>query len=335
MSLDLTSWEAASDLIHGWEAAGEIDPVRVIPTTVPEAVDAYIADGRARRLADTTISKHREILERRFLEFCKTHGIEHVGELSTQALRQFRGSWNYSAITSKKRLEYVKAFLQFCVHQSWLRSNPADGVKPPRVDDSPTLPFSDSEVQRILTACATARTKNKWGKQIRLRWTAMTLLLRYSGMRISDASTLERSRLVNSRLLLRTQKTKKHVWIPLPAPVVKALEKCPNRCAEYFFWSGHGKRTSAVNLWERAYQAVFRNANVEGAHIHRFRTTFAVDLLSHGTSVETVATLLGNSPAIVLKHYAPWVQSRQLALEAEVRKIWTAEMADARGRMEA
>jgi hypothetical protein len=36
-------------------------------------------------------------------------------------------------------------------------------------------------------------------------------------------------------------------------------------------------------------------------HIHGFRTTFAVDLLTHAASVETVA-LLGHSPAIVLKH---------------------------------
>jgi hypothetical protein len=32
--------------------------------------------------------------------------------------------------------------------------------------------------------------------------------------------------------------------------------------------------------------------------------------------------LLGNTVAIVEKHYAPWVASRQIALEAAVRQTW-------------
>ena len=34
------------------------------------------------------------------------------------------------------------------------------------------------------------------------------------------------------------------------------------------------------------------------------------------------ATLLGNSPAIVMKYYAPWVKSRQESLNLEIEKAW-------------
>jgi hypothetical protein len=47
-----------------------------------------------------------------------------------------------------------------------------------------------------------------------------------------------------------------------------------------------------------------------------------VDLLRKGVSLENVATLLGNSVRIAEKHYAPWVQARQAALEGAVAKAW-------------
>jgi hypothetical protein len=42
-----------------------------------------------------------------------------------------------------------------------------------------------------------------------------------------------------------------------------------------------------------------------------FRHTLAVELLENKVSVEHVAAILDNSPAIMHKHYAPWIASRQ------------------------
>ena len=52
------------------------------------------------------------------------------------------------------------------------------------------------------------------------------------------------------------------------------------------------------------------------------RDTFSVRMLEKGVPVETVTAILDNTPAVVLKHYAPWVESRQRSLEAAVRKAW-------------
>jgi hypothetical protein len=52
------------------------------------------------------------------------------------------------------------------------------------------------------------------------------------------------------------------------------------------------------------------------AHPHRFRDTFAVELLQNGVSLEDVSKLLGHSSVkITEKHYAPWVKGRQERLE--------------------
>jgi site-specific recombinase XerD len=64
-------------------------------------------------------------------------------------------------------------------------------------------------------------------------------------------------------------------------------------------------------------------AGVADGHSHRLRDTFSVDLLQNGVSLETVSQLLGHtSIKTTQKHYAPWVKTRQDALEAAVMGTW-------------
>jgi site-specific recombinase XerD len=48
---------------------------------------------------------------------------------------------------------------------------------------------------------------------------------------------------------------------------------------------------------------VFAAAKVENGHSHRFRHTFATELLKQGVSTLMVATLFGNAEQIVIKHH--------------------------------
>ena len=92
-------------------------------------------------------------------------------------------------------------------------------------------------------------------------------------------------------------KTRVPVYVPLPPIAVRALRAAadmfPNR--ECFFWTGTGKLETAVKSWKRTLARIFELANVQGGHAHRFRGTFAVDLLLHDVPLETVA----NSSATV------------------------------------
>lgn len=107
----------------------------------------------------------------------------------------------------------------------------------------------------------------------------------------------------------------------MPDFVIRALNALPGR--EYVFWSGHGKLSSALGDWARAFKSLAKHAGVEGFHFHRLRDSFAVSLLEQGVDIETVAVLLGHSSsAVTRKHYNPWIKSRQLALEAAVRQAW-------------
>jgi hypothetical protein len=56
-SLDLRSWEAASELVRGWEASGEVGVVKPEIPTVAEAVTKFIEDAIARHLAGVRIER--------------------------------------------------------------------------------------------------------------------------------------------------------------------------------------------------------------------------------------------------------------------------------------
>ncbi len=56
---------------------------------------------------------------------------------------------------------------------------------------------------------------------------------------------------------------------------------------------------------------MFKKSKVKDAHAHRFRHTLATRLLEQDASFELVADVLGNSPAVVRKHYGKWSKARQ------------------------
>jgi hypothetical protein len=168
------------------------------------------------------------------------------------------------------------------------------------------MPFSREQVASIVTACTDYPDRSNAPKVH-----ALVLLLRYSGLRIRDAVTLGRERIRDGKLFLYTAKTGTAVWCPLPPFVVEALESLAGGGA-YFFWTGQSKPKSAVGDWQRSLRRLFRLAGVPDGHAHRFRDTFAVELLLAGVPLERVSILLGHqSVKVTEKHYTPWVRARQ------------------------
>ncbi len=148
--------------------------------------------------------------------------------------------------------------------------------------------------------------------------------MRYSGLRLNDAVTLERARLTGNRLFLYQQKTGLPVYLPLPSHVVEFLRKLPNTNSRYFFWTGQGLHYRASNCWHASLQRLSKWAKLEKrAHPHMLRDTFVVELLLAGVPIDQVSILLRHaSVKTTERHYAPFVKARQEQLVLSVEKSW-------------
>ena len=236
--------------------------------------------------------------------------VDEVGVEDLDAYRKSRGE--IAGLTWLKEIEILRQFFQFCTVRNWTDSNPATGVeKPKNLKPSEVVPYTREEVTRILAACdAIGRTPYE-----RLRARATILLLRYTALRIADVALLAKDRVRDGEINVRTQKSGQVVWLPIHPELQAALNAlpAPRGCtdSEYVFWSGNGQADSMVRAAERTLSAVFLKSEVQGAHAHRFRHILATELLEKGWTYEDVAEVLGNSAAIVRKHYAKWSKGRQ------------------------
>ena len=320
-SLKLRDWQRAQDLIRQWEAENRRIVQEEKEVTIKEAHAKFIADAEARKLNEATLYKYR-LLFRQLDDFAEKNSLRRLKQLDLDTLAMFRATWKDGPRSGLKKLERLRAFLRFTEKRKWIDDNPATDLKAPKVPIKPTMPFTREEMIRILTALGPYGKSAGIRNAQRLR--AFVLLLRYSGLRIGDAVQLDVDRIKNAKLLLHTEKTGVPVYCVLPEMVVEALNAAPHSSARYFFWTGKSTVRSAKGKWQRRLQRLFELAKLSTGHAHRFRDTFAVELLLAGVPLDRVSVLLGHSSIrITERHYAPWTRSRQEQIEADLKAAWS------------
>ena len=336
------SWEhalrkaQAIELEYRQRELGE-KPKKHEPVTVEKAVELYLADKRSQRLKEVTLKKLETIFRKQLLAWCNQQGIYFLIDLDLPHLREWRSTWQDGQLASKKKQERVRGFFHFCHSSGWIQENPAKGLSRIKVDQKPTDYFTQKEFEKIIDSTYVYDSKTVDKAEMvhnatRLR--TLTWLMRYSGLAIRDAVTLERSRVDDhGRIFLYRAKTGNAVYLPLPSFVADTLRNIPpgpKPNPRYFFWSGNGDPKSAVADWQRAYRKLFKIAHLKHADEsakrcfpHMFRDTFAVEALLAGVPLEDVALYLGHSSIKTTeRHYAPFVKARQEKMVDTLKKAW-------------
>ena len=322
-SLRENTWEEAERALNNIKQSGG-RAVREEPITIEKAREKFLNDMEQRGLAEATIYKYR-IMFKQLESFAVARGLRYVVELSLDQLSDFRSSWKDGLRSSAKKLERLRAWLAFCEQRKWIAENPAKNLRSPKVKDRPTLPFPSEEMVTIF-ATLDGKYAKRAGRRNAQRLKAFVLLLRYSGLRIGDAVSSKKDRIEDGKIFIYTQKTGTPVRCPLPQTVIQTIDASPHSSEDYYFWSGKSTLKAAVGKWQRRLHTLFELAGIEGGHAHRFRDTFAVELLLQGTPIERVSVLLGHrSVRITEKHYSPWVRARQEQLEADLVKTWESD----------
>jgi integrase/recombinase XerD len=325
LSMKTRDWTKAQKDVREWEASEKITE-STAAVTLADAWAALLADLKT-RVGFETLRKYKT-LESQMKTWADDRGLTLLSQFDLDTLSQFRQTWKDSQRTASKKVERLRALFGFALARKWVAENPAKDIKLPKISVCPTMPLTSSQWLDLLTACdkflATASAEARLNA---CRLKTLILLMRYTGMRVSDAVTFSPDRLDGKRLFLYTQKTGVPVYTVLPDSILAALDATPRVTEARYFWTGNGKRQTAVCDWQEKIKHVFDLAGISkglgNAVSHRLRDTFAVELLLAGVPIERVSVLLGHqSVRVTEKHYNPWVRSRQEQLEADVRNAW-------------
>jgi integrase/recombinase XerD len=331
-STGCTDWDEAHEVTKEW-LAGRVAvkpkckaPAKAPqeePVSVEQTWSKFIAQAEARNLSPSTIYKY-DLLRRGMLDFIRRAEITALQDVKLDVLEAFQTEWKEGPLARVKKLERIKAFFRFAFERHWITENPARLLKAPKVRPRPTMPFTQEEMAAILAAFDCYPDKSgKIGRANARRLRAFVLALRYTGLRIGDVTRLTAEQVEGQKVFLYTQKTGQPVNCVVPGFVAEALQNLPPLSDRYFFWTGKSTLHTAVGSWQRSLSKLFKRAGIQRGYAHRFRDTFAVDLLLAGMTTEEVAVLLGHSSiAITQKHYSPWVHARQRQLEANLERAW-------------
>src|SRR5205823_2504746 len=141
--------------------------------------------------------------------------IRDLSGLDADSLAKFRRSRMLGALSSLKELERIRSFFKFCIDREWTTKNPAKNIKV-KVKPNPRLPFSEQEVQNIIS-------KAKDDREL-----AFLLVLRHTGLRIGDASLLRSNQFDGDRIYIpATQKAKTPVSVRIPESLASLLRALP------------------------------------------------------------------------------------------------------------
>jgi integrase len=261
------------------------------------------------KLAESTIDRYKITL-REFGIFLAEKGVSLLPDITKSLAESFK-TWRFDRIKLRKRasggaglvldvaiLHRAFAFGMECemIVRNPVRMEGRPGENPERGAE----PFTGAELSRL--------REHAGGDLLNL------LLLRWSGLRGSDAVSVTRSEVhFDQKEIERvTQKRGKKVVVPIQVELLFALEaeyasRKPQASDRVLLNPSTGKPLTRPRLYHRML-ALGKRAGVLNAHPHRFRDTLAVDMLLRGGNPYDVAKILGDTIDTVERHYTPFVK---------------------------
>ena len=209
------------------------------------------------------------------------------------------------ASTRLQERKELSLFFAFTVKEKSIEADPTANLAKPVVRQEQTGYVPHGSFTKLLTAITDPKHY------------ALVLLLRWSGLRITDALKLERKNIVGDLLMIYTTKTSTPVTIPLPPKVLRALNKL-STVERYFEGDTRNKPMPFAVRSNEQLSALASNTCIRIS----WRDSFAIELLVSGTPVDQVSKLLGHASIRTTElHYLPFVKARQDQLIASVSQV--------------
>lgn len=255
-------------------------------------------------LAAKTVTNYCGVLAGLFGWLATTGRPADVADITTEVLRAFliaETQRGVSACGRESEVHGLRAFGRFCLTTGRLPADPVAPLTAPRRRPSRIEVYTPAQAAAILAATAAATDPR--GRQRH----AVIALLRYTGLRSGElrTATCDRLDLPARRIEVIG---KGQVWrtVPLPQPLVTILEAFLSEVrpvlpdSPHLFANPHPfvtdplRRLSKQRI-EADVSGAAQAAAIPGRHYpHRWRHSFATELLRNGVGLAHVQRLLGH-----------------------------------------
>ena len=209
-----------------------------------------------------------------------------------------------SPVAIRNYVRDLKTFATWLAQEQYTAANVLAEVRKPKADETPIEPFSDDELQRLFAALDPTDVFD-------LRDYVISHTLWDTGMRVGElvGLTLEDVDLKSCQIRIQHAKFGKWRDIGFGTQTHKYLTRYltlgrpqPATAGEEHFFLAY----DGYPLQEGTLQRMcFRLSQRTGVHIHchRFRHTFAVQMLRAGTDLRTLQRLMGHADIRILARY--------------------------------
>jgi integrase/recombinase XerD len=306
-------------------AQGEQPKPKPTTKTLADAIALFIDSKRGH-----VTEKHIGKLVYRMAEFqtfCDGLNLIALAAIMTEHVLAWRNQLTNKQNTRAKKVFMLIGFFEFCVEMGWLTRNiaRAQAVVVPYSDDQTPRALDDKQFAKYFASIQ--KMNGRSSDNDRAAFESLVMLMRWTGLSVRDAVTIERSKFEKNgdgfwRLFLRRSKTGKPVYCTLLAETYRAIMHGGNKSGRYLFINSLPNNEkhlyNLVQTWGSKYQRLADLAEITDEQdepirptSHWMRHSFVFWCLQNDMPTEDIAMLLGDSLAIVAKHYSDWITGRQ------------------------
>ena len=213
-------------------------------------------------------------------------------EVNTYDIRMYLAMYQEERKICNKTLDnkrrIISSFFGWMYEESFIRINPALAVKHIKVPDVQKKPFTAIDMLKIRNACTNKRDR------------ALIEFLSATGLRVSEVASLNIDDIdfttKESIVVGKGNKERTFYMSDVCCEYLKQYLKTRTDDNDALFVSRKAPYNRLEKLGiEAAVRNIGKRANVNKAHPHRFRRTFATNLVRKGVPIQYVSTLLGHA----------------------------------------
>lgn len=293
-------WEWYFAAAAGSAAPRQVASDRTKAGSISALVVAYYQSADFTGLASSTQATYRGILDR----FRAEHGDKSVAKLEARHVRTIIDARSSTPSAANNLLRLLHLLMRFAVERDWRRDDPTYGVRKVRAPTEGFHTWSEEEI-------AAFEAKHRPGTRAHL---ALMLLL-HTAQRRSDVVTMGRQHLKDGAIIVRQQKTKSVLAIPISPTLQTAIDAAP---AEHltFLVTREGKPFTPPGFTNWFRECAKAAGLPSHCSPHGLRKAAARRLAEAGCTAHQIMSMTGHRTLKEVSRYTSAANQEQLAKEA-------------------